>query len=407
MRHREVVVVGGGVVGLNVAYFLRQRGVRVTVLERDRVGSGASRGNAGEICPDLASPWPAPGMVRQGLGNLYRRDSGLYIAPRLSSSLAGFLWGFWRNSTPAARARGLALLSTLGRPTRALFRELAAAGIVETINDAGHLYVYSSQRSAEERHDDVRARLGERRTLVGELLDADGLRTHEPGLGSAARSGFLVRDQWAIDPGRFVDNLVASLRADGVEIVEGARVTEVDDERRPVLVRSSAQTVGADAVVIAAGVGSREVCRRLGVRMPVFPGKGYSFDVPAERPPSRVIRLEDANVAVTPMSGRVRVAGTVELDPYGDRFNPNRITAMVAAAGPYLDSVDWQARAHEWMGPRPMTPSGLPAVGPVAHHPSVYVAAGHNKLGLMFAPATGKAVADLVVDGRTWFGPAV
>ena len=105
MRRREVVVVGGGVVGLNVAYFLRRRGVRVTVLERDRVGSGASRGNAGEICPDLASPLPAPGMVRHGLGNMYRRDSALYIAPRLDSSLARFLWGFWRNSTPAARAR--------------------------------------------------------------------------------------------------------------------------------------------------------------------------------------------------------------------------------------------------------------------------------------------------------------
>lgn len=406
MRHREVVVVGGGVVGLNVAYFLRRRGAQVTVLERDRVGSGASRGNAGEICPELAAPLPAPGMLRQGLGNLYRRDSALYIAPRLSASLAGFLWGFWRCSSRSARSRGSAFLSALGRPTLDLFRELLAAGIVETINDTGHLYVYSSQRAAKQGRDDVRARLGKRRDLAGEILDAAGLRTHEPGLGSAARSGFLVHDQWAIDPGRFVDNLVAGLLADGVEIVEGARVTEVDDKPRPVRVRSNAETLRADAVVIAAGVGSRELCRRLGLRMPVFPGKGYSFDIPAESPPSRVIRLEDANVAVTPMSGRVRVAGTLELDPNGDRFNPNRITAMVAAARPYLDGVDWQRRDHEWMGPRPMTPSGLPVVGPVARHPSVFVATGHNKLGLMLAPATGKAIADLVVDGRTWFGVA-
>lgn len=407
MRHREVVVVGGGVVGLNVAYFLRQRGVRVTVLERDRVGSGASRGNAGEVCPDLASPLPARGMVTDGLANLYRRDSvALAIAPRLTPSLAGFLWGFWRAAAPAARARGFAFLSALGGPTRALFRELAAAGIVETINDAGYLYVYASPRSAKTGYDEVRARLGERRELAGELLDADGLRAHEPGLGGAARSGFVVADQWAIDPGRFVDNLVASLRADGVEILEGARVTGVDDERHRVLVRSSARSVGADAVVIAAGVGSRELCRGLGARVPVLPGKGYSFDVPVERPPSRLVRLEDAGVAVAPMRGRVRVAGTLELDPYGDRFNPDRIKAMVAAARPFLDGADWRALDHEWMGQRPMTPSGLPMVGPLARHPSVYVATGHNKLGVMLAPATGKAVADLVVDGRTWFRAA-
>src|SRR5690606_4264572 len=124
----------------------------------------------------------------------------------------------------------------------------------------------------------------------------------EPCVGDAAKAGFVVGGQWAIDPSSFVDKLADSLRSDGVRIVEGARVTGIDDDDS-VTVRSSAGNVRANTAVIAAGVGSTEICRRLGVNLPVFPGKGYSFFVPVTRPPSRVIKLEDARVAITPMSG--------------------------------------------------------------------------------------------------------
>ncbi|HEY3688068.1 MAG TPA: FAD-dependent oxidoreductase [Streptosporangiaceae bacterium] len=180
----------------------------------------------------------------------------------------------WR--WPRARDRGTAFLTRLGRPTRELFRDLEAEGIVRTINDTGHLNVFGSAASAEARRRAVRDRMGERGGLVGELLDAGGLRAYEPYLGGAARAGFLVRDQWAIDPGDFVDNLAAALRADGVELLEGARVTGIDDRGGAVTVRSSAGNARADVVVVAAGIGSAGLCRGLGVRLPVVPGKGYS-----------------------------------------------------------------------------------------------------------------------------------
>jgi D-amino-acid dehydrogenase len=403
MHTNEIVVIGGGVVGLNAAFFLRRRGARVTVLERDRVGSGASRGNAGEICPDLIAPLPAPGLISHAIGNLYRRDSALYIRPQLSAPLTSFLWHLSRNANARSHARGMAYLNALADPTHELFLEYKSLGIVNDINDLGYLYVFSSAAAARARWHAIREQLGPSQAdLVGELLASAELRALEPCLGDAATAGFLVRDQWAIDPSSFVDELANSLRSNGVEIIEGARVTDIDDEDT-VVVRSSAGNVRADTAIIAAGVGSTEICRRLGVRLPVFPGKGYSFFVPVARPPSRVLKLEDAHVIVTPMSGQVRVAGTMELDSAGDRFNPRRIYAIVAAAAPFVQGFDWQQRGHEWMAPRPMTPTGLPIIRPVAGHPAVIVASGHNMLGLMLAPATGKAIADLLVDGRAWF----
>lgn len=402
----EVVVVGGGVVGLNTAYFLARRGVRVTVLERDRVGSGASRGNAGEVCPDLVSPLPAPGLVGHAIGNLHRRDSALYIRPQLSLALTAFLWRFWRNSNLKARDRGTAYLSALAAPTRDLFREYQSLGLVPELNDSGFLYVHGSRESAQAHWDAVRDRLDPgRRDLLGAILGPDELKAEEPCLGGAAKAGFLVRDQWAVDPSAFVDKLADAVRAQGTEIIEGARVTGIDDGGEDVLVRSGAGNVRAGAAVIAAGAGSTAVCRRLGVSLPVFPGKGYSFFVPADRPPSRVVALEDAHVGVTPMAGRVRVAGTMEFDAAADRFNPARVAAIITAASPFLDGFHWEQRDLEWSAPRPMTPNGLPVIGPLAGHPSVFVAVGHNMLGLMLSPATGKAVADLVVDGKTWFDP--
>jgi D-amino-acid dehydrogenase len=154
--------------------------------------------------------------------------------------------------------------------------------------------------------------------------------------------------------------------------------------------------VDADAAVVAAGVWSREVARGLGVDLDIFPGKGYSVALRLDRAPARLVHLGDAHVVVTPMAKGVRLAGTMELDPHHDRFNPRRIAGIVAAARPYLEGAHWDELGNEWVGARPMTPDGLPAVGPLPGHDRVYLASGHNMLGLMLAPVTGRLVADLV-----------
>ncbi len=376
-------MVGGGVIGLCSALSLAHKGFDVTVVERDRLGSGASRGNAGEICPDLVEPLPAPGVIAGALRTLHRPDAALHIHPAISPGLVRFLAAFARNATRRRYRHGATALSTLAAGTFELFDELGVSAIRD-----GFLFAYGSATSAQEARRGFLA-LG---APVGEVR----LDLAEPCLGPGAVAGFVVERQWSIDPGAFVDALAARLRGLGVEIVEGARVTRVDEADGRVRVHTSAGEVESEAAVLAAGVWTRELGRTLGADLNLFPGKGYSFSVAADKPPSRLVHLGDAHVAVTPLGDRLRIAGTMEFDRDHDRFNPRRIDAIVRAARPYLSGVDWAGRREEWVGPRPMTPDGLPAIGRFPDRANVFVATGHNMLGLMLAPATGRLVAGML-----------
>lgn len=395
---RTVAVLGGGVVGLSCAYYLRRAGLEVTVLERDRVGSGASRGNAGEICPDMVDPLPAPGVIGPALRSLHRPEAALYLRPTPSVDLARFLIGFARHANRRDYRTGAVALARLASGTIGLFEDLEAAGVDATANKNGFLYVFGSHETARQARR-AALDLGAPVSASG-VLDRSDLHEQEPCLGSGAVAGFAVDDQWCVDPGRFVDRLATELRVQGVEIIEGARVTGITESGGGTHTHTSAGSFEADRAVLAAGVWTRKIAQSMGIDLSIVAGKGYSFTVPAETSPTRLVHLGDAHVAVNPQCEGLRVAGTMEFDPEHDRFDPRRIPAIVAAAGPYLSGVDWAGRHDEWVGPRPMTPDGLPAIGRLPGHGGVFVAAGHNMLGLMLAPATGRMVTDLITGGH-------
>lgn len=388
----NVTIVGGGLIGLCSAYYLASAGATVTVLERGRVGGGASRGNAGEICPDLVTPLPAPGVIGPALRGLPRPDSALYVRPRLDASLLRFLVRFGLNTSRHRYAAGVRTLARLARGTFGLFGELEAAGVDGDAVKSGFVFAFASESSARAAREAQR----EIGAPVEPVLSGGDLASLEPALGPAARAGFLVREQWSVDPSRFVDRLAARLRALGVSIVEGARVTSVGERGGGTRTRTTVGDFDADVTVVAAGVWSRELCRALGVRTDLFPGKGYSFSVDADPVPRQVVHLGDARVVLTPMGKRVRVAGTMEFDADPEAFHPRRVAAIVTAASGYLKSADWAGRQDEWVGARVLTPDGLPAVGRLPGHDRVLLASGHNMLGLMLGPATGRLVTDFV-----------
>jgi D-amino-acid dehydrogenase len=394
--HETVAVVGGGVIGLWTAYHLAATGIGVAVFERDRVGSGASRGNAGEVCPALCVPLPEPGILRASLRTLHRRDSPLYVRPQPSPELARFLLGFAWNARSRPFESGAAALRELGRDVVARYRELGDMGLA--LGEEPYVSVHGSRGAAELAREQLARQAGDRFKVSDNVLDSQELAALEPCLSRAA-AGFLIEGQLVLDPGALVDGLTARLRSLGVEIREGARVTGIDPRADGVTISTTEGRVQADAVVLAAGVGSVALAATIGVRLPIFPGKGYSFTVPIDEPPKHPILLEQAHVVLTPLAGGTRVAGTMELDLQHDRFDPRRIEAIAAAAAPYLRGVRWGERWAEWVGPRPMTPTGLPLIGPIGGSGRAFVAAGHNMFGLTLAPATGRAVAQLIIRG--------
>lgn len=400
-RHHRVdkaAVIGGGVVGLATAYHLSKAGIEVVVIERDRAGSGASRGNAGEVCPTFSVPLAAPGVVKASLRGLNRRDSALYIRPQLNLGLAQFLLGFARSTRPRVYQAGVQALATLARDAVGDFHAMVNDGVRFEINDRPFLYVYDSREAAEANLAVMRQTPDLDIELPERASDGDELQELEPAL-SETTCGFALPGQIAIDPSAFVDALADKLRTMGVEIREGARVTAVEETPRGVSISSTAQTFVADAAVITSGVWTAELARSLGSRLPIFPGKGYSFSVQVSPAPTHLIALETAHVGLTPLGELTRVAGTMELDSNPDRFDRRRIDAIIHSARPFLDGVDWKSRSAEWVGPRPMTPNGLPYIGAVGGSDRILVAAGHNMLGVTLAPGTGRAVAGLLAAG--------
>jgi D-amino-acid dehydrogenase len=395
----HTVVVGGGLVGLSCAWFLRAAGQEVTVLEAGAPGGGASRGNAGAICPSMTEPLPAPGMIREALADLARPEAALHVHPTYAPRMAGFLRRFAAAATAERFARGLDAMAALAAGVTDAYDELAAAGIGTHAGTDGYLMLGASRSTAEDDRAAIAAMAARGVCAApGPLLEGDDLRAVEPLLGDAAVAGFLAPGERWIDPSRFVDDLAAGCEAAGVEIRTDAGATRISSFDDGVEVEGAAGRVDADVAVVAAGAWTPALLAPLGVKLPIRPGKGYSFAIRPEPLPVRPMHLGGAHVMAAPMGDRLRIAGTMEFDGTMDRFHAGRIAAIVRAARPYL-RVDLDARTEEWVGPRPMTPDGLPYLGPVPGHDRVIVAAGHNMLGLTLAPVTGRAVARLLATG--------
>ena len=389
----HVIVVGGGVIGLAAACTLRMRGADVTVVERGRIGGGASRGNAGQICPDLAVPLPSPKVLRDTLTGLVRGRSPLRIRA-VDGDVLRFLLGF----AAASRhyERGLAAISSLAALSIPALREMQAHGLDTPISEAEYLETFGSVADAEAVRNALVARWPQGRALPGPVLDHDEVARIEPMLSDAVRAGFLVPGQLSIMPGRFVEALGAFALRDGVAIREGAHTISVEADAASVTVNTSNGPIRGTHVLVAAGVWSAELVRPLGVRLPMVAGKGFSFSVTMKDPPQRPTMLQGPHIATLPLGDRTRISGCMVLDPIPDRFDAERIEEITSAAKPYLRGVDWSSRRDEWVGPRPLTPTGLPFLGAIDRNARVFVAAGHNMYGVTLAPATARVMADLI-----------
>jgi D-amino-acid dehydrogenase len=389
-----VIVIGGGLLGLFSAYYLQQAGMPVTILERGKIGGGASRFNAGLIT-SVVAPLPAPGTIGPTVRTMFSGDRALYVSPRQLLSAAPFFLRFASNCGESAYARGAAALSDLNAGTLELFRDLQVAGLAGSIQDSGYMMCYSDPSAAHEGH-----RFYERSPHAvcppAPVLQGSAVTAAEPSLSPGVAAAFVRPAELWCNPSLLVDELASALRDNGCEVVEGARVTLVHDTAGGAEVESSMGRFTGRAAVVAAGAWSEELGRVAGFTMGIQPGKGYGFSVEPRAMPQRCLFFAQARVIATPIGERLRLAGTMEFGGGAESFERRRIRAIVKAVSPLLVGIDWENRTHEWVAPRPMTPDGLPSIGRMPGSRHVFVATGHNMLGLTLGPATGRVIADMV-----------
>ncbi|MHB8339783.1 MAG: NAD(P)/FAD-dependent oxidoreductase [Mycobacteriales bacterium] len=398
----RVVVVGGGVVGLAAAYYLVRGGAQVTVVDSGRVGHAASWGNAGWVAPSLSGPVPGPGVLRYAARSAFHPDSAAYFRPRIDAGLLPWTVRFIRSCNHRHYTEGLEATARLAARTMGLFDGLAADGVTFDMWAAGLSFLALSTEAAQAELDLLAPlrRFGYR--LPERLTEGSALRERYPVLSRAVAAGFQVTGERHVDPRTLTAGLAGWLVGAGARVVENTSVSSFPrGDARVTAVETNAGAFPADAVVLAAGAWTGRLLRRLGVRLPLQGGKGYSFSVQLADPPSTPLYLLEAKMGVTPLGGRVRFAGTMEIAGLDNRLDPRRLAAMTRNAQHYV--VDWPADtlAEQWAGLRPMTGDGLPVIGPAPGVPNVFIATGHAMLGVTLAPATGEALSRLVLNGET------
>ena len=396
-------MVGAGVVGLCTALYCAYRGWRVTVLERSsRERDACSFGNTGLVVPSHFIPLAAPGAVGQGLKWLLDPASPFYMKPRASWELVDWALKFWRSSNAAHVKRAAPLISDLALASRACFEELAGSENDIQLSKRGVLMLCRTQHGVdEEAHNAEYARqLG----MPAEVLDAAQTAALDPNVRMDVIGSVHYPMDASVAPDRLVAGLERRVHEQQVELAWNTEVTGWRTENGAVrAIRSSRGDIEADEFVIAAGSWSSDLARDLHVRLPMQAGKGYSLTLknPVQQPAIPAL-LTEARVAVNPMPGALRFAGTMEIAGLNLDVNPIRVRGIIDAVPRYypeFKASDFDG-VQAWRGLRPCSPDGLPYVGRTKRYSNLVVAAGHAMLGITLGPVTGKLAAQVIAGEK-------
>lgn len=397
---RNVVIVGGGVIGCLSAYHLVKAGWSVTVLDRGRVGGGCSHGNCGYVCPSHVLPLAAPGAIWNTLKTLFARNSPLKVRPGFALANLGWFLSFAKRCNTADMLSAAVGIQALLNSSRKLFDELLETEQFDVEWDThGLLFVFQS-KGAFEHYAHTDHLLRDRFAMPAKRLDVAELHALEPALKpGCASGGYLYQSDAQLRPDRLMSALHKRLPEMGVKFVENAEVSGfIPAAGTAKAVATTAGEFPADAFVIATGAWAPKLNTQLDMKLPIIPGKGYSITIP--RPaacPTYPMIFEEHRVAVSPFRTGFRIGSTMEFAGYDETMNRDRLKLLTDAAAVYLnDPGDPTKGAEEWWGWRPMSVSGLPVIDRSPRLSNVLVAAGHGMLGLSMATGTGKLVAELL-----------
>jgi D-amino-acid dehydrogenase len=404
----RAVVVGAGVIGAGCAYYLCRAGWAVTVVDQGGFGQGCSHANCGFVCPSHVLPLAAPGAIGSAVKALLRPGGPLSIKLRFDPALWAWLYRFARRCNHHDMLEAGRGIQALLNSSRRLYEELLREEPMECEWEArGMLFVHQT-RPAMEHYADTDKLMSDTFHVPARRIDGDTLTELEPALLPGLAGGWLYETDAHLRPDRLMASWKRVLEARGVQVREqcGVRALAGEHGRARAVVMSQGE-LPADAVVVATGALTPLLRSHLGCRIPIQPGKGYSITMgrPA-RCPLRPMIFEEHRVAVTPMRSAYRLGSTMEFAGYDTSLNRRRLDLLREGAKPYLHEPLGQPVEEEWYGWRPMTPDGLPIIDRSPAWSNVWIAAGHNMLGLSMAPATGKLVAEMLGSGPKHVDPA-
>jgi len=396
----DVLILGGGVIGLSCALLLLRAGRGVTVLEMAQVGSGCSHGNCGTITPSHL-PLHAPGTVAKAVKWMLKRDAPLYVKPSLDPQLLAWMFHFARRCNWSDFRRTAKIKVTLLQRSREQLAQLIRQERLECeFVEGGTLYVWRKEQALEAARRDCEM-LREIGVPVN-VLDSGAIRKMEPTLKEGVAGGHWHPGDACLRPDRFVAELARAVRAAGGIVREQCAVQGFGTRSGRIGSVLTAQgEASAAEIVFALGAWSPLIGKQLGLRLPIQPGKGYSISYARPRQvPSIPLALKERSICVTSWGSGYRLGSTMEFSGYDTALNQRRLDALKRGAAEYLVEPEGPAIQEQWYGWRPMTYDDLPIIGRAPQFSNLTLATGHGMLGVTLSAITAQLVTE-VLSGRT------
>ena len=380
------------------AWYLAKSGHHVTILDRDRFGAACSHGNCGYVSPSHVLPLTTPGGVRKAIRGMFSRRSPIYIKPRFSLDLWSWLWKFSRRCNERDMLEAAQTIHLLLQSAKQLYVDLIESERLECEWQAqGNLLVFQSEHEFHgfEKTNDLLAihfDMGARPMNGAELVK------FEPALIEGLGGAWFYDDDCHLRPDKLMSEMRRKLTGLGVQIVEQAEVNGfVKENGNAVAAKTSQGEFRGSRFVAACGAWTPFLNKHFGCKIAIQPGKGYSITMPRPKLcPSHPIIFEQHRVAITPMNSGYRIGSTMEFSGYDATINERRLSVLKDSARLYLREPYADPIQEKWFGWRPMTWDSKPYIDRAPAFDNVWVAAGHNMLGLSMATVTGKLISEMI-----------
>ena len=401
----RVIVLGSGVVGVTSAWYLAEAGHEVVVVDRQpAAGLETSFANAGEISPGYAWPWAAPAVPMKALRWMFMQHAPLIIRPRADAAMLLWMLRMLGNCTPAAYRLNKERMVRLAEYSRDELRALRQqTGIRYDERMRGTLQLFRKQKDMDAVAPDIDVLRAD--GVPFELLDRAGCLAAEPGLSASEApivGGLRLPDDETGDCFLFTTRLAELAAARGVRFEQGRTITGLRQEKgRIEAVETDSGAIRGDACVVAMGCWSPHLLAPLGIRLPIYPVKGYSITLPVveeARAPVSTVLDETYKIAITRLGGRIRVGGMAELSGYERKLPAARRETLEQSVKSLFPGAASFADPGFWCGLRPMTPDSTPVIGPTPVD-NLFINSGHGTLGWTMACGSGRLIAD-IVSGR-------
>ena len=378
---KSVIIIGGGIIGLCSAYYLQREGHKVTVVDKSDFTSGASYVNAGYITPSHIISLAAPGMINKGIKWMFNSESPFYVKPRLNYDFLKWSWAFKKSATAQKVEKAIPVIKDINLLSRELYEDLKSSGDFDFFyQHKGLLMYYQTEKAGEEEW-----KVGQRAIQEGlkvENLSKEQVQKIEKNVDLNIKGAVYYHSDAHMTPNEFMPQLKTYLKKNGVSILGNEEVLDIMVANQKITgIKTTNLHIKSDEFVIATGSWSQNLAKKLGVDIPIQAGKGYRVNTKSETNITIPAILMEAKVAVTPMNGFTRFAGTMEIGGINDIINPVRVDAIAKAAESYYPNlrVNEQEKEAAKCGLRPCSPDGLPYIGKSFKCKNVTFATGHSE----------------------------